>query len=369
MQNYCPEKIFINISVKNHWLTKKILNFYSQIPICTIDDSKEIEFNLNEKEDPINEGKKYLYITKNKGSFVKKCPGTNGFICCNYYVIDLIENCHLECSYCFLQNYLSEKVIKIYVNVENLFNELDTIFIDPNKFYRIGTGELSDSLALDEATNFSSLLINYFSSKKNVLLELKTKTNSINNLLNIKTKGETVISWSLNPDKIIQTDENKSSSLNERIDKAYQCQKNGYQLAFHFDPIIYYENWLADYKDLIDKLFAKVDSKRIAWISLGGFRYNPPLDKIIQKRFPTSQIIYQEFLESPDGKMRYFIKIREEIYKNMLKILLEKDPNLFIYLCMEGKYLWKRVFGFNPKNDNNLDKLFAKRQKLILKNI
>ncbi len=360
---YSPEKIYIQQEIKDHWLTKRIIDHYNNVPHLIINSSKEIEDKIAASDDPVGEGKKYLYLCRNQGQFVKKCPGTSGFICCNYYVIDLIENCPVECSYCFLQNYLTEKMIKIYVNVEDLFMELDDLLKESTGFYRIGTGELADSLALDEATGFSSLLINYFSKKDNALIELKTKTNQISHLLNIDDKGDSIISWSINPNAIIELEEHKSSSLEERLAAAYQCQEQGYQLAFHFDPIIYYENWQPDYAEVIKQLFHRINSNRIAYISLGGFRYNKPMAKIIANRFRDSRILYQELLESPDGKHRYFIKIRQEIYKTMLKMFKAHDADLFIYLCMEGKYMWKKIYGFSPQHDYRLDRLF--RQRLI----
>ncbi len=365
MEKYRPEAIYIDQEVKEHWLVQKITDYYTGIPATVVSSSKEIEEKYIHSDDPITEGKKHLFLTSNRGSFVKKCPGTNGFICCNYYVIDLIENCPLECSYCFLQNYLSERMIKIYVNVEDMFTELDTLIADPKKFYRIGTGELSDSLALDEVTSFSSLLVQYFADKPNALLELKTKSNAIGNLLSLDPRGQTIISWSLNPDRMIQQEEPKTSRLKDRIGSAFQCQEKGYQLAFHFDPIFYYDDWKKDYQDLIDQLFDTIDSNRIAWISLGGFRYNQPFQRVLPERFPESRILYQEFLESPDGKMRYFIKIREQLYQTILSMLKEKDTKLFTYLCMEGKHVWSKVYGFTPKNDHNLDRLFRQRQSAI----
>jgi len=33
--------------------------------------------------------------------------GTPGLVCCNYLVVSLISNCPMDCSYCFLQEYLA----------------------------------------------------------------------------------------------------------------------------------------------------------------------------------------------------------------------------------------------------------------------
>lgn len=365
MEKYQAQTIFIDEHLKEHPYVKSILNNLNTIPIQYISSDFDLKSLYSDTKDQITEGKKYLYLTENKGSFVKKCPGTNGFICCNYYVIDLVENCHFECSYCFLQNYLTDKVIKVYVNFEKLFLELDELLSGNQALYRIGTGELSDSLALDNITGISKILIEYIANKKNAILELKTKSNMIEKLMDIDHNGKTVISWSLNPQSIIDSDELKTASLEDRLKAALKCQEKGYQLAFHFDPIIYFKGWEDEYRNLIEMLFSRIDSKKVAWLSLGGFRYNKPMDKTIEERFEFSNIIYNEFFESPDGKMRYFIKIREKMYEKMLSILKENAEDLFVYLCMEGKYMWEKVYGFSPKNDQNLDKLFIKRQNDI----
>jgi len=42
---------------------------------------------------------------------------------------------------------------------------------------------------------------------------------------------------------MIEAEERKTTPLKERIDAARKCQEKGYPLGFHFDPIIYYEQW------------------------------------------------------------------------------------------------------------------------------
>jgi hypothetical protein len=92
--------------------------------------------------------------------------------------------------------------------------------------------------------------------------------------------GRTVISWSLNPPKMIREEERRTASLNERTEAAGKCQEKGYLLGFHFDPIIDHEGWERGYEETISFLFRRIDPGRVAWISLGGFRYPPQLKAI-----------------------------------------------------------------------------------------
>ena len=65
---------------------------------------------------------------------------------------------------------------------------------------RLGTGEFTDSLALDPLTGFSTALAETLRAVPNVIVELKTKSRAIANLLRLEDTGQLVVSWSLNPD-------------------------------------------------------------------------------------------------------------------------------------------------------------------------
>jgi hypothetical protein len=55
------------------------------------------------------------------------------------------------------------------------------------------------------------------------------------------------------------------------------------------------------------------------------------------------------------------------MYQKMLGWLREIDPDLFIYLCMESKEVWEKVFGWAPSNSFHLNQLFEKRVKKFVK--
>ena len=63
--------------------------------------------------------------------------------------------------------------------------------------FRVGTGELADSLAFDSLTGLSRDLVDFFAARENLTLELKTKTDEIENLLAIDPRGRVLVSWTL----------------------------------------------------------------------------------------------------------------------------------------------------------------------------
>ena len=107
--------------------------------------------------------------------------------------------------------------------------------------------------------------------------------------------------------------------------------------------------------ELIDLIFNKykIPENRIAWISMGTFRYPPELkDKI-----GSSKIFLEEFVPSKDKKYRYIQKIRSSIYSAILK-RIASYASVPVYMCMESSSVWKNVFGELPSNITRLSDIF-----------
>jgi spore photoproduct lyase len=59
--------------------------------------------------------------------------------------------------------------------------------------------------------------------------------------------------------------------------------------------------------------------------------------------------------------------VRVEMYRKILGWLREVDSDLFVYLCMESKEVWDRVFGWSPRNMAHLNRMFEERMRTLLK--
>jgi spore photoproduct lyase len=84
----------------------------------------------------------------------------------------------------------------------------------------------------------------------------------------------------------------------------------------------------------------------------------PELKSVIRDKFPKSKIIYGEHILSRDGKMKYIKPIRLDIYRKMLLWIREYSKDVFVYLCMETRDVWKKVFNLELENEGDLEKLF-----------
>jgi spore photoproduct lyase len=301
-------------------------------------------------------GKRHLLLCRNKGRFFKPCPGTREYQCCGYHVLNIGMNCPMDCVYCILQAYLNTPWLSFFVNIEDMFAELDhELQKHPSRLFRIGTGEFTDSLALDNLTGLSRRLVEYIRHTDNAVLELKTKSVVIDDLKDADHGGRTIVAWSLNSPVIAAGEELRTASLEQRLQAAVRCAEWGYRLAFHFDPLIWHEGWREGYRNTIQRMFRTVPRDSIAWISLGALRFIPGLKTIAAGRFPGSRIFYEEFITGLDGKSRYFRQQRVEMYTFIVNELLRYvSDRTCLYFCMENDVVWREVFGFAPGDKGGL---------------
>ncbi len=330
-----PRHFYIEKSVLGTALAKRLKTKFPDAQFTTITRYKEFVGKKKWGIEDYNHRAEQFFVVKEGFDFFKKCPCSIKSVSCGYHVINLGSGCAFECTYCYLQDYINSPGIVIPANIEDFFRHFEYYKQD----IRLGSGELTDSLLFDHITEFSPLIVDFFRKYPRSTFEFKTKSNNIDLLLSVKSAGNIVVAWSINPQRIIETTEFYTASLEERLQAAEQCARAGYKVAFHFDPIIYCQNWETDYHDLVNEIFTRIDDRQMAWLSLGTLRMTPRLKKIIENRFPENKILDEEFIPAYDGKMRYSHQIRSNIYKKMKEWIKSRSPNVYFYLCMEEKLM------------------------------
>ncbi len=340
-------------------ITKRFLS--SKIPLLRYKNEEDLSSQIENLKAQNYKSKEVLILKPFKGKFFQTCPGSPVVICCNYRLINTCFNCLYNCAYCYLNSYLNAFGIIQFTNVNEIFKEID-LFLnesDTDMIYRIGTGEFTDSLMMDDSSDIARMLIERYSSKKNIMIEFKTKSNKIDHLLSIKQKGNTVLSWSLNTERNVIKYEEDAAPVETRIKSAGEASEAGFFLAFHFDPVIIYEGWEKDYKELVELLFDNVDSERIVWISMGGFRYSPGFKERIQDIFPDEEMTAEEMFPGVDGKYRYLKNKRVDIYNTLKRYINSFTEKPFLYLCMETGDVWNSVFNKYYTSSEMLEKDFS----------
>ncbi|NOY61891.1 MAG: hypothetical protein GXP10_01840 [Gammaproteobacteria bacterium] len=308
------------------------------------------------------DGKKIAVITGKKGDVFGSCASmSQEYICCNVKVLSSVSNCPFDCSYCFLQNYLTNTTTMMIADMDAIVAEVEEkTAAEPWRFFRIGNWELGDSLALEPDIASAAQLIKAFRPLKQCVLELKTKSDYVDNLLDLDHDGRVVIAWSMNPQAVIGAEELKTASLERRLKAMERVVAAGYMVAVHFDPMILHEGWQKGYQEVAQSIYEVVPPQRMAWLSIGSLRFNPEMKKAMESNFPRSRITSEEMVLGGDGKMRYVKPVRTEMYRLLYEALRRyggDDP--LIYLCMERRDMWEKVFGYSPCSIGHLDYIMS----------
>ncbi len=305
--------------------------------------------------------KKELFITNFKGHFFKRCPGARpGLTCCNYFVLNLGLQCNMNCSYCYLQSFINSPVMKIYANLDKALDELramsETLRDQP---LRVGTGEVIDSLSLDEVTLYSRELIKFFRDYPRWKLEFKTKSSKVDQFLDVEHAQNVIVSFSLNPENIVASEEHGTASLAARLQAARKARDNGFLVAFHLDPMIHHEGWRDSYSQMVKQITARFAPEDINVMSVGALRFQPEQRHMMRERFGLQSYVMQaELFKGRDGKLRYDQTLREEMFNFILSEFRARSPQYKIFLCMETPETWLGATGSMPKHQHGLGELF-----------
>ncbi len=307
-------------------------------------------------------GKCHLHLDIKRGRLFHVCASLDPrYVCCSTHVVAHVSNCPFECTYCFLQNYLTDTTLTLIADTDAILEEVrQETGRQPWRLFRVGTWELGDSLGNRAICAGARRLVEGFGSMKNAILKLRTKGALVEPLLDADHKGRTVISWTVNPRQVIRREEIGTAPLEDRIKAMASAAEAGYLIGLHFDPMLLFEGWRRAYRELVQEIFASLDPGSVCWISMGSLRFNPEMKRKIETNYPTTAITAQEMLLGDDNKLRYVRYKRVEMYRHLLACLKEAGAGrCFTYLCMERPNVWKALFDDPPGSIGELDCRFA----------
>lgn len=339
------DKIYIDEASRSSDLAERMVSLFSSEKIEWVSAEPLLGHKGTLSSQQFNQSKKNIFLTPFKGQFFKRCPGSTQkktLTCCNYYVFNLGQQCNMNCSYCYLQSYLNTPIMKIYSNIEEGLKELEDMAQDHSHLpYRIGTGEVIDSLSLDEITLYSHKLIAFFKKYPKWTLEFKTKSNKVDQFLNQEHAGNVVVSWSINAPYVTQTEEHGTASFYERMEAAEKCAAQKFPLAFHIDPMIHYPEWQEGYATVVDEIAKRFSPEQIQIMSVGSLRFQPEQRHMMRERFGMKSLVMQsEMRISDSGKMRYDSHLRSQMMDFVIQRFKEKSKGWKIFMCMETPENW-----------------------------
>ena len=174
------------------------------------------------------------------------------------------NGCAMACSYCYVprrKGYANP--ISTFVNIEQICGYLTRHAgrqgpkREPNQiddqYWVYDVGENSDCSVDALISENVYDLVSLFRTLPNAKASFATKF--INrNLLNYDPQRKTRIRFSLMPEQVAKVVDVRTSPIRARIAAINDFYDAGYEIHLNFSPVIYYDNWLSDYRELFTEL-------------------------------------------------------------------------------------------------------------------
>lgn len=321
---------------------KQIFDFYETLK------TKKSYLDFKGTDDVLKAPYHLVKETNIEAKIMGRCPvASEKTLCCNLETLDAFRNCSFGCTYCSIQSYFNENEVIIDSNFKE---KLDGLNLLPDQIYHFGTGQSSDSLLWGNKENHLFLLIEFAKKHPNLILEFKTKSSNVDYLLGIDIPKNVIITWSINPNTIIQNEEHRTAGLEARLSSAEKIVNKGNLVGFHFHPIIFYDEYQKDYLEVINEIKKRFKPSDCALISLGTVTFNKKTIAEIRSKKMTSKILQMPLLEVA-GKYSYPDNIKEEVFSYVYNAFQAWHSQVFFYLCMEPHQIWEKVFHYRYQDN------------------
>ena len=284
------DTLYIESAVRDHPRTQRIFARYPNARLIECRRYGEV-FNPSAQNFRLQKNRPALILAEKHGKTVLPTPP--GYTIggqYNYYFSHMM-NCVYDCRYCFLQGMYRSTNYVVFVNNEDFYDGiLQTLGNHPDQPVWFFSGYDCDSLALEPITHFIDETLDFFQKHPQAHIELRTKSTQIRSLLKRPPIENCVTAYSLSPEPIVKTLEDKTPSLEKRLDALKSLQQAGWQIGLRFDPVIYDDDYQKSYQQFFQTVFKSLDADNIHSVTLGTFRLPQNFYRKISALYPEEKL-------------------------------------------------------------------------------
>ena len=217
----------------------------------------------------------------------------------HFYYTSCMMNCLFDCEYCYLQGMYPSADVVIFMNIEDIFSEVDRLLMEHPVYLCISYD--TDMVALESITGYCKRWIEYAKEKTGLTIELRTKARLPESFLQQLDKKECeniIFAFTLSTDMIQLSYEHNTPSIQARIESIARAAMQGLNVRVCFDPLITQgdiDERRAEYGELTERLFDSVEPELLYDVSLGEFRVPCDYLKRMRKRRPVSELLAYPF--------------------------------------------------------------------------
>jgi len=278
-----------------------------------------------------------------------------GAMCFDLYDLHSLNGCLHHCTYC-----RRGRLITMMLNVEEFIEQTDRL-LKANPWQKVIRYDAeSDILPFEPEYGASRLLVDHFARLKDRYIILFSKSANVDFLLDLDNRGHTIMLWTLSPHTISTRIEKGTAPMQKRIEAARKCQDAGYTVRFKFKPVIPIRNWRAEYREMLEKLYATVKPDNLSMDLL--FTYEIDTKELFAIVEPDS--VDPEYIRAiEDAKHRPWTdttthmpfphEARAEMYDFIISESQRISPQTPVTLCAETQRMWDLFghrIGLTPNN-------------------
>jgi len=361
-ERWSPKEIIVHESVRTDPVTQQIIDRCPGVPVISVADgrpntivqaSRVLSGARSVMMNTIRAGKGVVYIGPTADVVDEFAISDSRLNCPHFDRLKMASNgCFYQCEWCYLKlTYRANfPYIAVRVQYDDIKSKIKRKLDSTDEPVFFNSGELADSLALDHLTGFGREFIPFIGQTGNGHLFMLTKSDNVDDILDLDHNGRTVIGFSMNAALVSRRWETGAPGFERRLAAARKVQEAGYRLRIRLDPIVPIDGWEEAYSSTIETIFQTVEPERM---TLGTLRFEEGfyrlrhaligsriLREYVDDMIPMFPPIIVPGRKTPVvGKYSFDANTRVELF-NFAISEIRKYSDCDIALCKESADVW-----------------------------
>lgn len=326
--------IYIEKGIMNHTESLRILSRFPRAEIIEIDHYKDI-FSRSSQSFVMQKKSPSLILAKKQDNFLYRgAPVCQDFGNHHFYYATLVMNCIYDCEYCYLQGMYNSANIVVFVNLDDYFTQVEKLLQKHPVYLCISYD--TDLLALEQVLGYVRKWHSFAENNPDLVIEIRTKSANFNAIEDLKPLKNVILAWTLSPETVQKNYEHGTPPLRQRISCIKKALDKGFRVRICFDPLIYSEDWLSSFKEMVGMTFTEIPADRIADVGIGVFRISRDYLKRMRKNRPVSAVTQYPY-EYDNGVYHYGRELSDSMISSACDIVSEYIPYNNIYIWKEAE--------------------------------
>lgn len=313
--------------------TGQILRHFPGAEQILIDHYKDV-FNRRRQDVGLQINHRSLILAVRQGEAVYPgAPVCQSFGRSHFYYASSVMNCPFNCEYCYLKGMYPSGNIVIFVNLEEIMEEVDRLLTEHPVYLCVSYD--TDLLALEAVTGYVSAWADFAADRPGLSLEVRTKAALLSGWDHYRGRKDLIFAWTLSPETYIRQMEMGAASLTARLKSVRAAVEAGATVRLALDPMIFQPGWKKAYADLVDRIFTDLSPGQIMDVSIGSFRVSADYLKRLRRNQPLAASVQFPFV-TEGGYCHYPAPLLEEMESFLREKLLAYVEDKQIFSWEEG---------------------------------